>query len=126
MKQDNSNEMNTEWLAVCDRLKIYRNSLGLSQAKFAAKLGKAQSYYSTIEKGKSRPSAEILLAIANLGCDMNWLMLGTIDEAKVKSYLSNGFAMLSTINMIEQLDESGKEFINTVISAYVQANNKKE
>ncbi len=129
MKQElnkNINEMNIEWLAVCKRLRIYRNSLGLNQAKFAAKIGKAQSYYSIIEQGKARPSAEILLAIAQLGCDMNWLLLGNIDEAKVESYVSHGFATLSTINLVEQLDDAGKEFIHDVITAYLKSKKSKE
>lgn len=128
MKQEPNlslNEMNVEWLSVCNRLKIYRNSLGLNQAKFAAKLGKAQSYYSVVEQGKARPSAEILLSIAKLGCDMNWLLLGNIDEAKVESYIRNGFTMLSTINLVEQLDDTGKEFVHDVIAAYLKAQKSK-
>lgn len=124
MIQDEKNfsaEANIEWLEVCKRLRIYRNSLGLNQAKFAAKIGKAQSYYSIIEQGKARPSAEILLAIAKLGCDMNWLLMGTIDEAKVESYLSHGFTMLSLIDQIEHLDDKGREFIYKVIKAYTEA-----
>lgn len=129
MKQDetkSTNEMNIEWLSVCKRLKIYRNSLGLNQAKFAAKLDKAQSYYSIIEQGKARPSSEILLALAKMGCDMNWLLLGNIDEAKVESYISHGFTMISTINLIEQLDDNGKEFIHDVIAAFVKSQQKKQ
>lgn len=114
-----------DWLAVCKRLKIYRNSLGLNQADFAAKLGKTQSYYSIIEQAKARPSAEILFAIAKLGCDMNWLLLGTIDEAKVESYVSHGFSTLSTINLVEQLDDPGREFINDVIAAYLKSQQNK-
>lgn len=112
-----NNEMNSDWLSVCKRLKIYRNSLGLNQAKFAAMIGKAQSYYSNVEQGKLRPSSEILLSIAKTGCDMNWLLSGNIDEAKVQAYMNQGFAMLSTINLIEQLDDNGKEFIQSVIEA---------
>ena len=89
-----TNEMNTDWLSVCKRLKIYRNSLGLNQAKFAAKIGKAQSYYSNVEQGKLRPSSEILLSIAKLGCDMNWLLSGNIDEAKVETYVSHGLKVV--------------------------------
>lgn len=121
-----SSELNIEWLSVCERLKIYRNSLKLNQAKFAAKLGKTQSYYSNIEQGKSRPSAEILLAVAKQGCDMNWLLSGNIDEAKVESYISHGFTMLSIINLIEQLDDNGKEFIQNVVTAYLKAQKNNE
>ncbi len=121
-----NNEMNSDWLSVCKRLKIYRNSLGLNQAKFAAMIGKAQSYYSNVEQGKLRPSSEILLSIAKTGCDMNWLLSGNIDEAKVQAYMNQGFAMLSTINLIEQLDDNGKEFIQSVIEAYLKSQNHKE
>ena len=120
-----TNEMNTDWLSVCKRLKIYRNSLGLNQAKFAAKIGKAQSYYSNIEQGKLRPSSEILLSIAKLGCDMNWLLSGNIDEAKVETYVSHGFTMLSIINLIEKLDDDVKEFIQEVIAAYLKSQKHK-
>ena len=113
-----NNEMNSDWLSVCKRLKIYRNSLGL--------MGKAQSYYSNVEQGKLRPSSEILLSIAKTGCDMNWLLSGNIDEAKVQAYMNQGFAMLSTINLIEQLDDNGKEFIQSVIEAYLKSQNHKE
>jgi hypothetical protein len=70
--------------------------------------------------------AEILLALAKMGCDMNWLLLGNIDEAKVESYISHGFTMISTINLIEQLDDNGKEFIHDVIAAFVKSQQKKQ
>lgn len=47
------------------RIKEQRERLGLTQDKFAEKLGVATNYISTIERGASFPRCEKLIAIIN-------------------------------------------------------------
>ena len=47
------------------RIKERREELGMTQAKFAEKLGVATNYISTVERGASFPRCENLIAILN-------------------------------------------------------------
>ena len=58
------------------RIKLIRQTLGLSQKDFATRLGLSQSTLSQIENDHYRPSYESLIYLATeLGVDCNWLLL---------------------------------------------------
>ncbi len=65
------------------RFFILRKELGLTLKDFADLLGTSASYLSDIEKGKSKPSVDILSVIADKHSDhLHWLLLGKIEKEK--------------------------------------------
>ncbi len=65
------------------RFFILRKELGLTLQCFADMLGTSASYLSDIEKGKSKPSVDILSVIAkNYGSQLHWLLAGKVGEKK--------------------------------------------
>lgn len=57
------------------RIRTYRKSLGLTQEELAQKAGIAQEFISGIEKGRKRPSIEVLEKLCGaLGCSADYLL----------------------------------------------------
>jgi len=57
------------------KLRAYRKSLGLTQRELGSKAGIAQEFISEIEKGKKRPSIEVLEKLCGaLGCSADYLL----------------------------------------------------
>ena len=61
---------------IYDRLKLIREHSGLSQARFAAKFGIAQSTYGQWEIGKRAIPDEFKLQLAVDGINLHWLLTG--------------------------------------------------
>ena len=59
-----------------ERLRAERNKIGLSQEKFAEFCGIKKLTQLNYESGKSSPSAEYLVQIAELGADVNYILTG--------------------------------------------------
>lgn len=66
-------------LGLGQRIKDVRLKQGLTQAEFAARLGVSRSYLSEAERGKSKPSVEMLVGIAGQFGDVSlrWLLTGS-------------------------------------------------
>ena len=62
--------------AICTRLKSWRQSLGLTQAQFAERLELHLSVLKKYEAGANTPGGDALTAIAETGCNINWLLTG--------------------------------------------------
>lgn len=57
------------------RLKALRKAHGLSQKQLSELIGVTQAYMSELEKGKKRPSLEVLKNLCNtLGCSADYLL----------------------------------------------------
>lgn len=68
--------------AIGDNIKKLRKSWGLTQAELGNKLGIRQSYIVALEKGRRKPSYEMLSKIAKtFSVDVGWLLTG---EEKIK------------------------------------------
>lgn len=60
---------------MASRIRLYRKSLGLTQEELALKAGIAQEFISGIEKGRKRPSVEVLEKLCGaLGCSADYLL----------------------------------------------------
>ena len=59
-----------------DRLREWRQRLGLSPVEFAARSGISQNTLKGYELGQRLPGAEALAAIAATGASINWLLTG--------------------------------------------------
>ncbi len=60
-----------------ERLRDERNSLKLSQVDLATALGVSRRSVIDWEKGAATPNAEVLAALADLGCDVLYVLIGT-------------------------------------------------
>ncbi len=60
-----------------ERIKNLRKSLNLNQASFAKTIGISQAALSDLEKGKSKPSIETLIAISDhFNVSIDWIVKG--------------------------------------------------
>lgn len=64
-------------ITVNDRVKLLRNTLGLSQTDFAAKIGMSATGVWKLETGESKPRSSTLVSIAHtFGIERDWLING--------------------------------------------------
>lgn len=63
-------------MQINDRLRLVREEMKLSQAKFASKFGLAQSTYAQYEKGGRSVPDDLKVLLNQLGVNMNWLISG--------------------------------------------------
>ena len=63
-------------MSISDRFAEYRRHIGLDKQTFAKELGVAKAVVYAIEAGKREVSRGLILRIAELGVDMNWLLTG--------------------------------------------------
>lgn len=62
--------------AIGERLLALRHKLGMNQVRMAAALGVSQTFVSSVEIGKSLPSAALMAGVDRLGFRPHWLMTG--------------------------------------------------
>jgi len=60
--------------ALGERLKQFRESLNLDQKAFAKRVGAGARTYQEYEAGRSSPKVAVLLKLAEMGCDLTWLL----------------------------------------------------
>ena len=61
-------------IRIRDHLKLFRNIKRLSQAEFASMIDVSLELLDKYEKGIAEPSAAIYERLAELGCDIQWLI----------------------------------------------------
>ncbi|WP_322994038.1 helix-turn-helix transcriptional regulator [Castellaniella sp.] len=63
-------------MAICERLKLFRESLGVDQKAFAKLTGTAFRTYQDYELGNSPPKIGFVQKFAEIGGDPTWLLTG--------------------------------------------------
>jgi transcriptional regulator with XRE-family HTH domain len=58
------------------RLRAVRENLQLTQAQMAAKISVSKRAWQTYEEGNSTPGGKVLLSLAELGFNVNWILAG--------------------------------------------------
>ena len=61
---------------LCDRLRVIREMLGLTQAVMATQMGISLRAYQTYEAGQRQPKASDVAGLVGVGIDLNWLLTG--------------------------------------------------
>lgn len=89
-----------------ERLKEERNKKGLSQAAFGEAMGVGKHSQINYESDKRRPDADYLLAAAEQGVDIGYLLRGEADAAKSEDKLIDAELM---DHIIERLEAMAKE-----------------
>jgi transcriptional regulator with XRE-family HTH domain len=59
-----------------ERIRAYRESLSLSQEKFASAFGGTKRAIQNNESGKTAPNSKLLRELARRGLNVNWLLTG--------------------------------------------------
>ncbi len=68
-----------------DRIRLLRISQSLNQKQLANQVGITQPFLSDIEKGKRRPSIEVLQKLCDaLGCSADYLLNRSADGSKLE------------------------------------------
>jgi transcriptional regulator with XRE-family HTH domain len=93
-----------------NRIKVYRDTIGLNQKDFAEKIGMSASYVSEIESGKHGIGFSFLIRLASaVNINLNWLLTGkgnifVKDSGKKNSILENFDFGDQTENILEILE----------------------
>ncbi len=64
-------------MRISDRLKKMREFLGKTQKEMAIEIGVSVTAWQNYENGIQCPGGKVLEALARLGFDINWLLIGT-------------------------------------------------
>jgi len=93
-------------MTVKDRIKEIRTTIGLTQAKFAARIAISTSYISEIENGiKEVNERTILLIIAEYNVNETWLRTGqgAMFKDDVSALLSEAMQMFKSLSPDSQI-----------------------
>ncbi|MHA1540728.1 MAG: helix-turn-helix domain-containing protein [Alphaproteobacteria bacterium] len=99
-----------------ERLKLIRKELGKTQIEMAELLGVGKATMQNYEYGKTKPSANALSKLKELGFNSNWLLYGT------EGMYQSGFEISESSNFTP---EFSRKFLyasfDKIISLYVKA-----
>lgn len=97
------------------RIKEYRNQRGFTQQYFSELVGLTPSYFSDIERGKSFPSPEKFVAIANaLGCSADQLFCDVIEN-------SSPVIAAGIVEKISALKPEDQNRLVAIVNAYINS-----
>lgn len=90
-----------------ERIKNLRKSLNLNQVSFAKTINISQAALSDLEKGKSKPSIETLIAISDhFSVSIDWIVKGgKYEDVSEQQELSSSYRKLNSIIMRILLEE---------------------
>lgn len=95
-----------------ERIKMVRNTLGLTQQEFADKIKVKRNTVATYEMGRSTPSDSAIALICNeFDINEDWLRYGTGKMFKEKDG--------SFTELLSELDDSDDDFIKSLIKVYM-------
>ena len=101
------------------RIKKVRYSQNARQKSFAELLGCSNSYLSDIEKGRTKPSLELLISITyNTKCDLNWLITGKGSMVKQKIISDHKQKYTSEVDISNKIPVRPIPVLNTVPAGY--------
>ncbi|EIJ41846.1 putative transcriptional regulator [Beggiatoa alba B18LD] len=96
-----------------ERIKLFRNSLNLSQQKFADSLNISRGYLNDIERGRQEPSFNFIKCLNEVyNVNLNWLLKG---HGEMYEEIQTPKKTQAIIEMIESLNDSQKQKIYAVI-----------
>ena len=97
--------MNIDYKLIGSRIKLQRNSLGITQEKLAEKLDVSIGYVSQVERGITKISLDLLGKIAGiLHCDIALLITGA-------SVLGENYLLDETTAEIVKLDNKKRKIV---------------
>lgn len=89
-----------------NKFKVIREHIGLTQKQFSELLGIKQSYYSSIERGDKKPSANVVSQLIDLGVPANWYYSNDTNDT---------FPILNLSSKLVDVYKSRQQNANSVI-----------
>ena len=109
---------------LAERIRAARAYVQMNQTDFAKALGVSQSYLSTMEKGTSQPSIDVLRALHRItGWRYEWILEG--DEKYNEEDAPAEFQRRTIHNMLGIMDFEELNFIRRFIDLYYKTHHKK-
>ena len=88
--------MDIDYIAMGSRIFKRRKALGIRQNVLADKIRISNTYLSGIERGKEKPSLDILIRICNeLQITPDYLIMGTMRSSNVPQNIADGLRLCS-------------------------------
>lgn len=110
-------EMELNYVSLGERIAKRRKQVKIKQNTLADQLGISNNYLSSIERGKEKPSLEILIKICNaLGITPDFLIMGNMHSNNVPQRITEGLRLCTP----EDID-----LIEIIIEAMVERNGGK-
>ena len=82
-RKDKSQRLSVDLAAIGRRIRELRG-FEITQVEFARRIGVVQSYLSALERGRTQPCADVLLAISReFGKSVDWLLTGETPPKKI-------------------------------------------
>lgn len=72
-------------MSIAERLKQFAESIG-TKSELARKLDMSPQQLNAYISGRSKPGADIIIKLKEIGCDTDWLLTGERSEASVKQH----------------------------------------
>ena len=101
--------MEIDYVTLGERIAKRRKQVNIKQNVLAEKLDISNNYLSSIERGKEKPSLEILIKICNaLNITPDYLIMGTMHSNNVPQKITEGLRLCTDadINLIEIIVEA--------------------
>lgn len=109
---------------LAERIRAARAYVQMNQTDFAKALGVSQSYLSTMEKGTSQPSIDVLRALHRItGWRYEWILEG--DEKYNEEDAPAEFQRRTIHKMLGIMDFEELNFIRRFIDLYYKTHHKK-
>lgn len=94
MRAGDSSELN--YVEIGNRIAQRRIHAGIKQTNLAETVGISNNYLSSIERGKERPSLEILVSICNaLHVTPDYLLMGNMHSNNIPQNITDGLRLCS-------------------------------
>lgn len=100
--------MELNYIALGERIAKRRKQLGIKQNVLADRLEISNNYLSSIERGKEKPSLEILIKICNaLNITPDYVIMGNMRSNNVPQKISEGLRLCTAedIQLVEKIIE---------------------
>lgn len=107
------------------RIRELRKNLGLTQSEFAEKIGVDSKMISYYENGKSLPSVDALVKIAELfDVSIDYLLLENAPKRSLKQM--GDVELMEQISELDKLTEEDRESIKHIIKSLITKNKVKD
>ena len=109
--------MELNYIALGERISRRRKQVRIKQNVLAEQLGISNNYLSSIERGKEKPSLEILIKICNaLNITPDYLIMGNMHSNNVPQKITEGLRLCTAADI---------DLIEIIIEAMVERNGQK-
>lgn len=109
--------MELDYVCLGERIAKRRKQAKIKQNVLAEQIGISNNYLSSIERGKEKPSLEILVKICNaLNVTPDYLIMGTMYSSNIPQRLIQGLRLCNSADI---------ELLGTIVEAMIERNSGK-